>query len=48
MEILDEGVLDKGLEGTDKSFDGKTWKTIHEVIDDEYLKQSYVKFPNDF
>ena len=36
IEILDEGALDKALEGPEKKLDGeKPWKTIYEVINNK-------------
>ena len=48
MEILDEGALDRVLEGPEIFRRGETWKTIYEFIDDNYFKQSYVGFPKEF
>ena len=48
MDILGEGELDTALEGPEKNWKGKTWKTIYEVIDGEYFKQSDFEFPKEF
>ena len=48
MDILDEGTLDKALEGPGKLYTGKLWKKIYEVIDDEYFKQLDIEFPKEF
>ena len=43
MEILGGGVLDQALTGTEKNIQ-KTSKTIYDVVDNEYFKQSDVEF----
>ena len=46
MDIIDEGALDKALEGPGKTlYRIKTWKIIHEVINEKYFKKSDVEFP---
>ena len=35
MEIIDEGVIDKALEGPEKLIQKKTWKSVYEVLADE-------------
>ena len=46
MGILDEGLIDKALEFTEKLKTEKSWKKIYEVVDNEYFKQSNVGFQN--
>ena len=48
MQILDESALDKALDGPEYFRRGGNWKTIYEVIDDKYFKQSDVEFPKYF
>ena len=38
MEILDEGAIDKSLIFPEQTLYWKTWKTIYEIINDEYFK----------
>ena len=39
MEIVDEGALDKALEGPGRTLDEKIWNKIYKIIDDKYSKQ---------
>ena len=49
MEIIDKGVLYKALEFPGNVLDGnKTWRTLYEVIGDEYFKQSDIGFTKYF
>ena len=52
IEILDEVVLDKALTITEKTLDReKPWRSIYDITDDEYFKQSDVdciEFMKDF
>ena len=38
IDILDEGALDKVMEGPEKHQTGKNWRKIYEVIGDKYFK----------
>ena len=47
MEVLSEAELDKALMVPERTMDTKQpWKTIYEVIDNNYFEQSNLGFQN--
>ena len=48
MQILNEGALDKAMDGPENFRQEKIWKKIYEVIDEKYFKQSDIEFPKEF
>ena len=47
MDIIADDVLDKTLMFKKKTDAKQPWKTINEIIEDEYFEQYDVKFPKE-